>query len=131
MALVKAEPERFDIPHEPGEWVELRLLGWRELEKAEGVFVDGMLDKVAKNPQLMSLKDLDDGEEREESPIRDRIDHAALLRAALTGWSYKEDCTDEAKDRLDQRTKDWIIDTIIDANIMDQAQGEASAPISE
>lgn len=132
--IIEDDVTRHDIPHEPGEWVETRLLAWKALDRAEAVVVDSMLEKVGKTPGLMQAFETSGQEAKELSP-RDRLDHDTLLIRAVTGWSYTSKhngqpipVTEDNIGRLDPKTKDWLIDVIISENVMEESEGEVSAP---
>lgn len=84
MALLRTgERKRLDIPHEPGEWIEIKRLSMRE---------HGELDTAtARTPLLFGL---------------------ALMGAAISAWSYPEAVTQESVDRLDPVTSGWLIKAI-------------------
>jgi len=112
-----AVSHKCDVPHEPGEWIEFRELGWKALDAAR---------EVKSRNSLMSFRDLGpdflktltespDGEapvEKKENPV-DTYDKSALLRASIVNWSYTAPCTESSIDNLDPVTADWAFNEII------------------
>lgn len=71
---------RFPVPHEPGEWVELRRLSGgtlRRLARTSYAEADGMA--------------------------------MASLKKSIVAWSYSDTVTDEDIDALDNKTLIWLV----------------------
>lgn len=88
---------RFEIPHEPGEWIELRRLPW------------GRLKTYASS----GLSEAEVG--------------SAMLVDAIAGWSYDAEVTPEHVDCLDPATATWVGGQLEKLLGVDAARGEDSA----
>lgn len=88
MALIDPSQTRhIEIPHEPGEWVELKVLTARDTIAMQRKSQDGEA----------SL----DGLTADELTIR-------ILLATLKGWSYASPINEEALQSLDHKTFRWL-----------------------
>ena len=122
MTVSSTITHKLDIPHEEGEWMEFKELGWRVLEIAR---------EAKSRASLMSFRDLgpdflksftsDTPEvEKKDAPDepavadpKDTYDMAILLRASIISWSYTVACNETNIDELDPRTATWAFDQII------------------
>lgn len=83
MALIDPkETRRVDIPHEPGEWVELRPITARDLANLQRAVIGVTLTQA-------------------ENTTR-------ILATCLTAWSYAFPITIENLERLDYQTHNWL-----------------------
>lgn len=119
MALIDdTAGRREDIPHEPGQWMELRALTWPELEKAKkvkqsGVFAD--LGEIGADT-LKQLQGLTP--EAVSDAIADplaALDVLTVLTAGILRWSYDADVTIANIERLDSETARWAAEQIVQA----------------
>lgn len=101
--------KRVDIPHEPGEWMEFRMLSGKEFELAQERRLQRsialmrslggeLLDNVRGEPA--------DGGDAENDPLA-ALDTDTLLYHGIVAWSYDEPVTRENIDLLDERTRVW------------------------
>lgn len=115
MALIGHTTYREEIPHEPGEFIEFRHLTRSELKAARKARQRESLEMAREmGPELMgSLRsvDRDEVEAAAADPLN-QYDDEALLCAAICGWSYADDVTPDAIDRLDERTARWALGVI-------------------
>src|SRR4030095_3750994 len=109
--ITKGVTERREIPHEPGEWFEIKLLSWQELEHARdtrsrkslanirdmGQEVYGAIQQAATNAAAAPV----------DRTIEDNYDRMALLIAGVVGWSYPEPVSVETLGQLDETTAHW------------------------
>lgn len=136
MAVVSKEGfsgVKVDIPHEPGEWVQIRPLSYDEVEEAR-------IAKMAKSAsayQGIDLESIDlssfgiDAEaiaasvSQEHKQGLDLYDGATLLHHSVVAWSYQDHAPDGAM--LDRRTAVWLLrEYVLPMNGLDE-EGEASA----
>lgn len=83
MALIDARKTiQVPIPHEPGEWVELRRLSGGELRRIFKSSADGT-DKAI-----------------------------SMLRMSMVAWSYAAELTDETLDQVDYHTMLWMVQQV-------------------
>jgi len=125
MSLV-GKTERRDVPHEAGEWIEFRRLSGRELDEAE---------ETQTRRSLAMVKGLDVGAMdimRQQAPPTAPSDPVAsydkdiLVRYAISGWSYGEECINENKERLDAMTRDWAAAVVVEMNVRPLGEGSGS-----
>lgn len=115
MALVRDLRERHDVPHEPGEWIEFRLLSWRELEEAQERRLRRLLEQVREMGGLEALAGAERAGGGEPSP-REMYDHGVLLERAIVAWSYDAPVSPETIALLDPVTKEWAVDVVLRLN---------------
>ncbi len=121
MGLVSRIRERVDIPHEPGEWVELRPLSGPALEAAREA-------KVRASIAMMEGYDLDKLRGLNTGPtVQQAIDmyhHAILLERSIVSWSYGDFVALRDLDDLDVRTSNWLVGLILDRNGLLETEAE-------
>lgn len=104
MALIDArKTTRVPIPHEPGEWVELRRLSGGELRRIFQSSADGT-DKAI-----------------------------TMLRMSVVAWSYAAEPTDETLDQLDYHTMLWMVqqaDTLVSGVVTPEEKKDETAPLT-
>ncbi len=115
--LTKSITKRIELPAEPGEWIEVRPLSWRDLQGAREA---RQHEAIRKAIDLGSaLKDLSGiAQDRQpntpvEPKAEDTYDVGYLLHRAIVDWSYGEPVTEEAVDSLDQKTVDVVLDELL------------------
>ncbi len=111
--LVSKIVERVDIPHEEGQWVDLRQLSFTAIEEAgkvkqrKGVAdVRDMGGDVFEAIMRSSKRQVDD-DDQERDPV-DSYDWETLINKALVGWSYDGKPTLERIRDLDMKTARWM-----------------------
>lgn len=114
-----------EVPHEPGESIEICELTGLELEEAKNLNSTAVIRRLgAVDPETMKnfrLGRIDANsekeEEEEETPEEDLLrgyDQATILRRGINAWTYEGfDCTEGNRIKLDEPTKNWIIPLII------------------
>jgi hypothetical protein len=109
---------RVDIPHEPGQWMELRELTWPELEKARKIkqsatFAD--LGEIGPDTlkQLQGLSSADVSQAIAD-PLAS-VDVLTVLAAGVLKWSYDAEVTVANLERLDAETARWAATQIVQA----------------
>ncbi len=115
--LTKSITKRIDLAAEPGEWIEVRPLSWRDLQGAREA---RQHEAIRKAIDLGSaLKDLSGiaADRQPDTPVEpkneDTYDVGYLLHRAIVDWSYGEPVTEEAVDSLDQKTVDVVLDELL------------------
>jgi len=114
--MLVGKTERHDVPGEPGEWFEFRYLSGAELDEAADAATKAAL-KVVSSVDLNVIQQLS-GRDAGQRPPESQYDKAVLLKYGLVAWSYPEPCTDENKARLDAKTRDWAVRTIVAMNTL-------------
>jgi hypothetical protein len=92
VALCSLTTRRLDVPHEPGEWVEVRPLSAKNLR---------VMDKAAKTAARGPDAVLDETEYGYELTTR-------MLDAAIVAWSYGAPVSPENVADLDLATTVWL-----------------------
>ena len=115
--LARNDEWQVDLPHEAGQWVRLRRLSGRQLERAAEVRSNDALESMRSLGDL--LKDTVTTEAQAEGakqlqldPTR-KYDRWTVLHFGLKAWSYPEPCSKENIDELDDQTIDFIVRQLI------------------
>ncbi len=127
--------DKREIPHEPGEWIEIRKLSWKQLanarkERQEAVFatVRAMGGEVLNSLPSRCSKGC--GEEKHKGncpPPEERADPSAadptnefdiatLLHVGIVAWSYEQAANVGNIDELDDVTAKWAAAAIVAYN---------------
>lgn len=123
MALRSGIVTRHQIPHEPGEWVEVRALGWRDLDQARRARTDdsfASLRKMGKELYQMISESRTDGPS-ELDPLLS-YDLATVLELGVAAWSYNAPVSPETLGQLDEQTAQWVARLIVGAD--DEAESD-------
>lgn len=113
MALVRNMTTREEIPHEPGEWMELRRLSYAQLrEAAEARSRQVMATARDLGPAFMrELRSLpSETQEAVQTAAADPLndyDLGLLLRHGIVAWSYPEPVPLDPAAELDPETAEW------------------------
>lgn len=116
--LVKRE----QIPHEPGEWMDLRLLGWRDLDAARRARqTDSYASLREMGGDLYKMIQETRAEvKREDSGTDDPLqtyDLGTVLALGVAAWSYDAPVSAETLGALDRETAEWAARVIVGAKI--------------
>jgi len=117
MALVTNVSRKVDIPHEKGEWMELKRLSWRQLEMAEEIQTDAVLKRMKSmgSDMMKALRDAVGKGKEEQDPFK-RYDMATVLEIGINKWSYDAEINKENIDTLDVETAEWAFREILSLN---------------
>lgn len=126
--LVSKIVEKLDIPHEEGQWVEIRNLSWTAMEEAVNNKQERDIGQVKRmggdvfEAIMRSSKDDDAPAEDESTEKKGRgatfesYDMETLLRKAIISWSYEGKPTVERIQDLDAKTAKWLAREIYERN---------------
>ena len=134
MAIITDETDQYGIPHEPGEWVELKKLSGRQMDKAEEIVGTKAIKSLG--PVMQELQGIDLPEpkaktpEQERAAWRERYDPEFLIKTALVKWSYTEELPDNPEEILDGITRDWLWEFIVEQNSRPPALSPGGEPSS-
>ncbi len=134
MAIITNETIRHDIPHEPGEWVELKRLSGSQMDKAEEIVGTKAIQRLG--PVMQELQGIDLPEPKQKTPEqeratwRERYDPEFLINEALACWSYSDAIPDNPGAVLDGVTRDWLWDTIVLVNTRPPESSPGGEPSS-
>ena len=117
----KKARERVDIPHEPGEWIELAPLTGAEMEKSF------QKQSMAVTKDLLDAEISFDDLPTEESQASRRtlksvsrqFNTSMLLQYAVKNWSYGADVTEDNIESLDYSTREFLVLEIVKRNTHD------------
>lgn len=118
MAVRSSITHKKDIPHETGEWMEFKELGWRTFQAArEARSRQALVNFRDLGPEFLKSMQQTPSEPTEEAPAKkedlaDTFDMGMLLRASITAWSYDVPCTEANIDELDEKTAAWALKMI-------------------
>lgn len=102
---------RVEIPHEKGQWVELKELSGRQLRAVRKARLKEVLgDARDMGPELMetiSKFSREDVEVAAADPLAE-YDMDALLEAGIVAWSYEKPVGKDTIGQLDQKTERFI-----------------------
>ncbi len=118
MAIVSNTARRVEIPHEPGEWIEIKKLSWRQLELAQEEASNKLLARMKQmgGDLVTALRQLGEEEkDKDRDPIQ-KYDLWVVLRGAIVKWSYEEELNDENVEALDEQTAQWVFREILSLN---------------
>ena len=117
MALTTSFSKRVEIPHEPGEWMEVKRLSWRQEDMAKEIKAENLLKQMkAMGPDMVaSVRKTARGQEAPKDRKAD-LDQLFVLQAGIISWSYDEEVSQETIERLDSETADWAFNEILKAN---------------
>lgn len=134
MSLLGNSGEKFELPHEHGEWIEWRPLTWDELDrarKAQGrAFIEAMqgIDLSAMRDAVSDVNNADVIAAREKmGEAKEEIDKRITLNGGIIRWSYDSKVNAESIARLDPATATVMYNIIRDASVRTTAEGEASS----
>tara|TARA_R110000824_G_scaffold125560_2_gene284728 strand:- start:446 stop:862 length:417 start_codon:yes stop_codon:yes gene_type:complete len=126
--LVSKIVEKLDVPHEVGQWVEIRNLSWKSMEEAVNNKQERDIGQVKRMGgdvfeaiMRSSNKDEDKtGDEGADKKARggtfESYDMETLLRKAVISWSYDGKPTVERIQDLDAKTAKWLAREIYERN---------------
>lgn len=143
MALAGDSAKRYDIPGEPGQWVELFDLGFLDLNAATAESArEGRMAAREWGPAYPVLLDRADKQSERSKTKRTKVDPFAthntlvLLDRGLHAWSYtsvhlparSENREQQAErlnviGKLDPKTSEWIARTLLENANIDNARG--------
>ena len=132
MLTNQTEPNKVDIPHEPGEWIAFAELSWSQLQAAARTRSIAAISIVALMPSAVQDR-LDEAQGQAQSADAEAdpdasYDMGAVLKAAIKDWSYGAGVTPDNIDALDEPTAEWAFDTAMAMVHRSAAEGEESAP---
>lgn len=120
MAVVTSIEIEVQIPHEPGESMTFRKLGWKQLQKARDLRSrEGLETLKAMGPEMQRAMADAQNTGATEAALRDpanRYDRATLLQAGIVRWSYREKCNPANIDALDPMTAEWAFRELVALN---------------
>lgn len=124
MALRTGMLARHPIPHEPGEWIETRELGWKDLKVAQQARqAEGFSNLREMGKELYQMiqevqADIADPPRPDAAPADPLASHdlETLLRLGIAGWSYDAPVNAETLGQLDPATAEWAGRVIVGAH---------------
>ncbi len=108
--------QRLEVPGQPGQWVEIRKLGWRALRDASDAASHAAfalvrdLGKAGMEAVQLVSSDQVDAYKRSATAA---YDPGVLLRKAIIGWSLSEKPTPDEIDDLSEEVAVWLVEQIV------------------
>lgn len=133
MAFVDELPtRRIEVPDEDGQWFEVRLLSWKDLQacrrEAQRKFaanlreVDPAYIKMLKELEDAGSKAVDDARAANEEDAASEYDPEELVRRSVCGWSYQRHFQPSLLEKLTEATFTWLYGEIVKLYRGDDAQ---------
>ena len=120
--LVGNVVEKLDIPHEPGEWVEVRKLNHKTLARAAALRSEaGIASMKSVGAELLAVirqaKDDIQGALKAQAVSADTYDRDIVLQGGVVRWSYAAQVTKESLDDLEEATAKWMAHEIVTRSV--------------
>lgn len=118
MALRRGIATRHEIPGEPGQWMELRQLGWAELDEArrarqsESFANIREMGKDTFKVMQEVRRDVGGADDGPSDPLQ-TYDLGTLLKAGISAWSYEDEVSPMTIRLLDPDTAQWAARIIV------------------
>lgn len=127
---------KLDIPHEPGEWVEVRKLNHKTLARAAQVRSEaGISSMKSLGAELLTaLRQAKDEVQKELASTAvsvDAYDRDLVLQGGVVRWSYAAPVTPESLGDLDEATAKWLASEIVTRSVTPPSPemvGNATSP---
>lgn len=110
MALRKDVTRQLDLPHEPGEYVTVRLPGYHDLNRAREVRLFKQIRfmrELGSQPRVESPPPDPDAPVVPVDPLA-AFDLDTLLETCIAGWSYPDKVTPDTIHSLDEVTAEYV-----------------------
>ncbi|MPZ13982.1 MAG: hypothetical protein GEU73_06095 [Chloroflexi bacterium] len=107
MGLVRGITRRVELPSEPGEWIEVRLLSWVERKEAREVRLSAIIrDAHALGPELRASIRETQQDSSGQAPVDPlaAYDHETVLTRGIVAWSFDAEVSPETIRLLDEPT---------------------------
>lgn len=132
---------RLEVPHEEGEWIDVRQLGWAELDECRNEVTRRFFENlktigsdVVREFTALQQSDpaaIEAARAQADSGV-DQFDKALLLAKSVTAWSYQPGFSVDLLPQLDERTTDWLYRAIValytDSGESEDERGEGFTP---
>ena len=124
MGLISGTAHKVHVPHEQSEadggphWVEIRKLSGSEMDEASQSQTKQVLERMGDMMStLQGAAPTSTDEEKNSLAVRRMVyDPVILIRHALVSWSYNTEVPEDPGSELDNLTRDWLWETIVDEN---------------
>ena len=129
--LTSGVVRRVELPHEPGQWVEVRQLSGSQLERArEARSLRAIEIARAMGPELLGAQ-ISTEDRAAAVAVRDPLndyDRTMLLLAGITAWSYQEPVSPDSIADLDDETMELIARELLPPDRSEAARKNGSGP---
>ena len=112
MLTSKAGATRLDLPHEPGQWIEVRLPAWPVLVSARNIRQRNAIDELSgwSEEGMRKARSSTEGASVSRVPdVADEYDWACILGASIVGWSYDAPVSPETISDLDEESARFVV----------------------
>ena len=110
--LTNTVTRRLDIPHEPGQWIEIRMLSWKQLDDAREVRFKKVMDRLD-GVDTSILPDVDNDDKGDDADEDAPYDRLTIFNAAVWEWTYEDEVSDTTLQNLDDVTAEWLEEEIL------------------
>jgi hypothetical protein len=125
--LVSKIVEKIDIPHEEGQWVEIRSLSFTAMEEANDNKQErdlmqvkrmggDVFEAIVRSSKKTETTSKDEEDDPKKGVTLESYDKETLLRKAIVAWSYDGKPTVDRIRDLDARTANWLSREIYERN---------------
>ncbi len=119
MAINAGLTKVLPVPHEPGESITVRVLGWAALQRcldaqtaASFGVVKAMGADLFTALQTRSTTAVNGATATATATAASTYDRATLFRESIVGWTYGYTVTPENIENLDPVTADWLAEAL-------------------
>ena len=118
--------KRIEIPHEPNEWLTIRMLSGKKIEEAREACERQVYTKLrALGPEALAAVRNANREEASNALAADPLaayDLDIVLRSGVIGWSYDEPFAPAKTEELDEVTRRWAAREFIALSVPAEAE---------
>jgi hypothetical protein len=107
--------ERLHVPDEPGQWIDVRQLGFVALQQVRDARQEkGLATARQLGPEFMQTANPNDPEVKKQlaNPLNN-YDREALITESVVAWSYELEVTPENIARMDEQTATWLFGKLV------------------
>jgi hypothetical protein len=109
--------ERVNHPWEENEWCDIRFLTGPEMDEAQETRIKRLLDLWGNTLTRQAGNGEAPTPQPETMATRlQKYDPRILLERAIVNWSYHDNVTPESISRLDQATREWLLEEVVKRN---------------
>ena len=115
MLIDRNQLERLSVPHELGEWVDIRALTGAEMDRASDVMTEKALKQFGDSLEAI----MNVSSKKTEATTQNRkqgYDPTTLLNCAVAAWSYHLPVSRDSIELLDAITREWLWEQIVERN---------------
>lgn len=133
MGVISKITKRLDVPNEPGQWIEIRMLSWLTLDKAKK---EKLKEFGALSRTFVQLREaiaangtaaLEEARVAAKSDPVQEFDKLTLLKHGIAAWSYGDEV---APEDFDEPTAEWAARQILNYTLPTEAETKTPSSLS-